>query len=246
MEAVAAAMGAGEALIRAEDLCRCYHAGKSNQVVALEDISLEIMHNEWVVIYGPSGSGKTTLLSLLGTLDRPTKGRVLLGGRDITRFSDLELSRVRRRAIGFVFQSFHLIPGLTAWENVSYPLVPIGIGSKERCRRAAELLERLGLESRLMHTPEEMSGGEQQRVAIARALINDPQILIADEPTSNIDADAAQGLLDILRQLKGEGRTLIMSSHDPLLRSHGDRLLALKRGRLAAGGQSGPQPEGQP
>jgi putative ABC transport system ATP-binding protein len=206
--------------------------GRTHEVRAVEDISLEILENQSVVLYGPSGSGKTTLLSLIGTLDRPTKGKVFLKDRDVTQFSDLELSRTRRETIGFVFQSFNLFSSLSAWENVSYPLIPIGIKAKERFERARTMLEVLGLGDRLYHSPEELSGGEQQRVAIARALINNPQILIADEPTSNIDADSIEKLLEILAELKKEGKTIIISSHDPIFRSQGDVLFNLDRGRL--------------
>jgi putative ABC transport system ATP-binding protein len=209
-----------------------YNPGKTDEVRAVEDISIEIQKNQSVVLYGPSGSGKTTLLSLIGTIDRPTGGKVFLHGRNITQFSDLELSRVRRETIGIVFQSFNLFSGLSAWENVSYPLVPIGIGTKERFEQAKTLLERLGLGDRLYHSPEELSGGQQQRVAIARALINKPQILIADEPTSNIDADSIERLLEILAELQEEGKTIIISSHDSVFRSHGDLLFSLYRGRL--------------
>jgi putative ABC transport system ATP-binding protein len=168
----------------------------------------------------------------MGTIDRPTEGRILLHGKNVTLFSDLELSRIRRETIGFVFQSFNLFSGISAWENVSYPLIPIGVGAKQRFKRATALLERLGLQDRVYHSPEELSGGQQQRVAIARALINNPQILIADEPTSNIDADAVEMLLEILAELKKEGKTIIISSHDSIFRKYGDVHFNLYRGRL--------------
>jgi putative ABC transport system ATP-binding protein len=157
-------------------------------------------------------------------------------------FSDLELSRIRRETIGIVFQSFHLFSGMSAWENVSHPLVPTGAGARERFQRAAALLERLGLGDRLRHSPEELSGGEQQRVAVARALVNNPKILIADEPTSNIDKDSVRTLLDVLDELKDEGKTIIVSSHDPVFRTYGDVLYNLDRGRLV--GAHHPKPEG--
>ncbi len=227
-----------EPIIKAENVSRWYNAGRTDEVRAVENISLEMLENQSVVLYGPSGSGKTTLLSLMGTIDRPTAGKIFLQGRDVTQFSDLELSRIRREMIGFVFQSFNLFSGFSAWENVSYPLIPMGINASERFDRAKSLLERLGLGDRLHHSPEELSGGEQQRVAIARALINNPQILIADEPTSNIDADSIERLLEILGDLKKEGKTIIVSSHDPVFKSHGDVLFSLHRGRL--GGVSYP------
>ena len=219
-------------ILKTEDVSKWYNIRRSNEVRAVDKISLEIMKNQTVVLYGPSGSGKTTLLGLMGTIDRPTEGRILLNGKDATLFSDLELSRIRRETIGFVFQSFNLFSGISAWENVSHPLIPIGVGTKRRFERASALLERLGLKDRVSHSPEELSGGEQQRIAIARALINNPQILIADEPTSNIDADAVEMLLEILAELKEEGKTIIISSHDPIFREHGDVHFNLDRGRL--------------
>ena len=221
-----------EPIIRTENLSKWYNVGRTDEVRAVEDISLEILENQSVVLYGPSGSGKTTLLSLMGTIDRPTAGKIFLRGRDVTQFSDLELSRIRRDRIGFVFQSFNLFSGLSAWENVSYPLVPVGVRGSERFEQAKTLLESLGLGDRVHHSPEELSGGEQQRVAIARALINDPEILIADEPTSNIDEDSVERLLEILAELKKGGRTIIVSSHDPIFKSEGDALFSLVRGRL--------------
>jgi putative ABC transport system ATP-binding protein len=219
-------------IMRAERVSKRYKTGRADEVRAVEEISLEVMENQYVVLYGPSGSGKTTLLGLLGTIDRPTSGKIFLHGRDISRFSDLELSRIRRETIGFVFQNFNLMAGLPAWENVAYPLIPIGISHKERHHRAAALLERLGLGDRQHHSPEELSGGEQQRVAIARALINNPSILIADEPTSNIDADSVERLRGIRGELKADGKTLILSSHDPVFRNQGEVLFNLDRGRL--------------
>ena len=221
-----------EPILRTEDVSKWYNIGRSDEVRAVDKISLEIMKNQTVVLYGPSGSGKTTLLGLMGTIDRPTGGRILLNGKNTTLFSDLELSRIRRKTIGFVFQSFNLFSGISAWENVSNPLIPIGVGTKQRFERATALLERLGLQDRVYHSPEELSGGEQQRVAIARALINNPQVLIADEPTSNIDADAVEMLLEILAGLKKEGKTIIISSHDSIFRKYGDVHFNLYRGRL--------------
>lgn len=229
-----------EPILRTEDVSKWYNIGRSDEVRAVDKISLEIMQNQSAVLYGPSGSGKTTLLGLMGTIDRSTGGRILLHGKDITLFSDLELSRIRRDTFGFVFQSFNLFSGISAWENVSYPLIPMGVGAKQRFERATALLERLGLQDRVYHSPEELSGGEQQRVAIARALINNPQILIADEPTSNIDADAVEMLLEILAELKKEGKTIIISSHDSIFRKHGDVHFNLDRGRLGQGKNDDP------
>lgn len=232
-------------IIETEKVSKWYNPGRSDEVRAIDEVSLEIAENQSVVFYGPSGSGKTTLLGLIATIDRPTAGRITLFGRDVTLLSDLELSRTRREMIGIVFQSFQLFSGISAWENVSYPLIPRGIKMRERYERASDLLDRLGLGDRIRHRPEELSGGQQQRVAIARALVNDPKILIADEPTSNIDEDSVKTLLDILEELKSRGKTIIVSSHDPVFRSQGDRLFSLHRGRLdgihypKGGGNSG-------
>ncbi|MEW6350950.1 MAG: ABC transporter ATP-binding protein [Thermodesulfobacteriota bacterium] len=220
-------------IISTEDLSRWYNAGKRDEVRAVDRVSLRIEKGEWAVFGGPSGSGKTTLLGLIGTLDRPTRGKVLLRGKDVTGFSDVELSRIRRTEIGIVFQDFHLLRGIAAWENVAYPLIPAGIGSKQRYARATSLMERLDLGERINHSPEQLSGGEQQRIAIARALINAPSILIADEPTSNIDASSVQALLELLQQLQREGKTILVSSHDPVFKDYGDVRFCLERGALA-------------
>ncbi len=219
-------------ILKTDRLSRFYNAGKSDEVRAVDEVSLEIMDNQAAVLYGPSGSGKTTLLGLLGTIDRPTSGKIFLYGRDVAGYTELELSRIRRQRIGFVFQSFNLFAGLPAWENVAYPLIPIGLGMGERFSRSVAILERLGLGDRTRHAPEELSGGEQQRVAIARALVNDPQILIADEPTSNIDEESVDRLLEILADLKLQGKTMIFASHDPVLRDRADIIFRLRQGRL--------------
>jgi len=220
-------------VIRTESLYKYYYIGRPEEVHALNDINLEISKNQSVVIHGPSGCGKTTLLSLISTIDRPTEGRVSLYDQDVSGFSDVELSRIRRKTMGFIFQNFNLLLRLSAWENVAFPLIPMGTSEKERYKRACDLLTRLGLEKRIHHTPEEMSGGEQQRVAIARALINNPDIIIADEPTSNIDAESVQKLLNILENLKKEGKTIIVSSHDPIFNDYGDVTFHLVNGDLA-------------
>lgn len=220
-------------IIRTENLHKHYYIGRPEEVHALNDINLEISENQSVVIHGPSGCGKTTLLSLISTIDRPTEGRVYLYDQDVSRFSDVELSRIRRNTMGFIFQNFNLLLRLSAWENVAFPLIPMGIREKERYKRASNLLTRLGLEKRIHHTPEEMSGGEQQRVAIARALINNPDIIVADEPTSNIDAESVQKLLNILDMLNKEGKTIVVSSHDPIFNDYGDVTFHLVNGTVA-------------
>lgn len=218
------------ALIQCEGIWKIYNEGRSHEVSALVDVSLVVEKCSFTVFNGPSGSGKTTLISIIGTIDRPTRGRLILDGKDVTGFSDVALSRVRRHRTGFVFQNFNLIPGLSAWENVSTPLIPQGVRERERRDRAMHLLSKLGLSDRAHHTAEEMSGGEQQRVAIARALVNDPAIIILDEPTSNIDSESASLLMEILEKLQKEGKTIIASSHDEVLIDHADTVHMLKKG----------------
>lgn len=185
-----------------------------------------------MVFRGPSGSGKTTLLNIIGTLDRPTDGKVFVYDEDITSFSDIGLSRLRREKIGIIFQDFHLIPRLSSWENVSYPLIPSGFSFKERFERAKSLLEKMELGDRLDHTPEELSGGQQQRVAIARALINNPEIIIADEPTSNIDDETGRHILEILKELKTRGVTILVATHDARFEEAADEIFKMRDGRI--------------
>jgi putative ABC transport system ATP-binding protein len=221
-----------EPVVMLEDLKRYYNPGTALEVRALEGIFLTVHRNEYVLLHGPSGSGKTTLLNVMATLDRPTTGKMFLFGRNLAGFSEVELSRIRRRKIGIVFQDFRLFQGLTAWENVALPLIPMGLGRKERRATACSRLEALGLAARMEHSPQQMSGGEQQRVAIARALVNEPEILFADEPTSNIDQASTERLLGILRTLNKRGMTLIVTSHHPVFIQEVDRTLTLKDGRV--------------
>ncbi len=221
-----------ETIIRTEKVDKIYYPGRPEEVRALQQIDLEIPKNRLILIRGPSGSGKTTLLNVISTIDRPTQGRIFLYGEDVSKYSDVQLSRIRQKTIGLIFQNFNLLPRLPAWENVSFPLIPLGIRERARRERSEELLTQLKLEKRVDHPPEQMSGGEQQRVAIARALINDPQIVIADEPTSNIDAESIQILLEILTDLRNKGKTIIISSHDPLFLDYGETIFFLKDGRL--------------
>jgi putative ABC transport system ATP-binding protein len=214
-----------------EKIGKTYRPGSAHTVQAVADVTLDAAEGAITLIRGPSGSGKTTLLCLLGTLLRPTSGRLLFDGREVTRFSDAELTRIRRSRIGFVFQAFHLLPRLPAWQNVSYPLIPWVPSEAERKKRARRLLGELGLAEREVHTPEELSGGEQQRVAIARALIAAPSILLADEPTSNIDEDSIRNLIGILERLRESGMTIIIASHDTRLQASADRIVTLAGGR---------------
>lgn len=221
-----------EPIIRTEKVDKFYYLGRPEEVRALNQVALEIFKNRIVLLRGPSGSGKTTLLNLISTIDRPTKGRIFLFGEDISKYSDVGLSRIRQKRIGLIFQNFNLLPRLSAWENVAFPLLPLGVLEKERQKRSVEILIQLKLEKRVNHPPEQMSGGEQQRVAIARALINDPEIIMADEPTSNIDAESVKNLLEIFTDLKRKGKTIIVSSHDPIFLDFSETIFFLKDGNL--------------
>ena len=197
-------------------------------VTAVSDLSLEIARGEWVSLIGRSGSGKTTLLQLLGGLDTPTSGRILLEGRDLASLSSGDLTRIRRERIGFIFQSYHLFPELNAVENAVLPALRWGADRSSAVRRAESLLDSFGLGKRLRHRPRELSGGEQQRVAIARALMNDPDIILADEPTGNLDRNAADEIMGIISDvLKKGGKTLVMVTHDQTLAQAANRMIRL-------------------
>ncbi|MFJ9730062.1 ABC transporter ATP-binding protein [Streptomyces sp. NPDC101171] len=209
-----------------------YTRGKET-VHALDGIDLTIPDGDRLVIQGPTGGGKSTLLQMLGGLDRPTSGEVVLDGTDLARLSETRLTRVRSENIGFVFQSFNLIPTLTAQENVETALVPLGVKAKERRERAAEALESVGLGERLAHLPSEMSGGQQQRVAIARALVKRPKVLLADEPTGNLDEGTRDEIMDVLERLwKEHGLTFVMVTHDSAIARKAPRLATLRKGRI--------------
>jgi putative ABC transport system ATP-binding protein len=220
-------------ILEARQLCKFYRAGRAAEVRALEDVSLDVPAGSFTLLTGPSGSGKTTLLALLGGLERPTRGQVVFAGRDLSGCSDTELARLRRR-LGFVFQDFALIAGLPVWENITYPLIPRGVSGTERYRLARDLLTRFGLADRLAARPRELSGGEQQRVAVARALAGRPEVVLADEPTSNLDEAAGAAVIALLRQAHAEGTTVVASSHDPRLAAVATRVCQLEAGRLKA------------
>jgi len=196
------------------DLRKTYNMGADVVIEALCGINLSVEEGQYLAIMGPSGSGKSTLLNLMGCLDRPSSGRYVLAGEDVSALSDADLSAVRGRRIGFIFQSFNLIPQLTAIDNIEVPLFYQGVRRRERRRRSTELAERLGLGPRARHRPMELSGGEQQRVAVARALVNDPLIILADEPTGNLDSKTGREILGIFDDLSARGRTLIIVTHD--------------------------------
>lgn len=199
----------------------------------LNGINLKIKRSETVAIMGPSGSGKSTMLHMLGCLDRPTKGKVVIDGVDVSKLNDDELAKIRREKIGFIFQFFYLIPSLTALRNVELPMTFVGKNSKNREARAKELLKMVGLESRMNHLPSQLSGGESQRVAIARAIANDPQIILADEPTGNLDSASGKGIIELLVNLNKEKKvTIITVTHDPSIARHMKRIINLKDGKI--------------
>jgi putative ABC transport system ATP-binding protein len=217
-----------------DDVVKDYGSGET-LVTAVGGIDLRVRRGEFVVVAGPSGSGKTTLLQLLGALDRPTRGRVLFEGRDLNRMADRELALLRRERIGFIFQQFNLIPTLNAAQNVEVAMAPLGLKASGRQGRAEELLKRVGLGHRLGNLPSQLSGGEQQRVAIARALANVPDVLLADEPTGNIDTRTGQQIVALLSELnEEEGLTVLLITHDPSIAHSVKRVVRLQDGRLLA------------
>lgn len=219
-------------MIRMHDIWRTYDVGDS-QVHALAGVDEHIRAGEHVAIMGPSGSGKSTLLNIIGCLDRPTRGSYELDGREIAGLSEAQLSRVRREVIGCVFQSYHLVPRLTAGQNVELPLVFAGVPRAERAQRVAEALDVVGLSERARHRPAQLSGGQRQRVAIARAMISGPRLLLADEPTGNLDRAAGEEILAHLDQLNAHGLTLIVVTHDPEVARRAKRIIVLEDGKIA-------------
>ena len=208
------------------------------EVVALEGVDLRVADGEFVAIVGPSGSGKSTMLQLMGALDRPTEGSVVVEGETTAALSARERTRLRQRSIGFVFQQFNLIPTLSAARNVEAPMAPLGIVRSKRLERSLALLEALGLEGRSDHLPVQLSGGEQQRVAIARALANEPRLILADEPTGNLDSSTGEDVMRLLRGLNAEGRTVVVITHDDDVATSADRVVRLRDGRVVGEGSA--------
>ena len=222
----------GQPILRTEELTKIFRRSRAREVVALQKIELSIDEGRYVLFRGPSGSGKTTLFTLLAGIAHPTRGCVCFRGEDLSRLSDVELCRVRRDRIGFIFQDFQLFPRLTVLENASIPLLPLNLTRSVRFQKAEALLEQLGLEDRLDHSPEEMSGGERQRLAIARALVNDPELILADEPTSNIDTDSAGRVAALFKELNAEGKTILVTGHRDDLLGDADEVYQLDRGEI--------------
>ena len=218
-------------LIEIQEMCKIYNPGE-NEVRALDHVNLTINKNEFVAIIGQSGSGKSTLMKMLGCLDVPTSGTYILNGQDVSGLTDDELSDIRNREIGFIFQGFNLIAGLTALENVELPLIYRGVGKKERLRLSQIALEKVGLKARMDHKPSEMSGGQQQRVAIARAIAQAPPVILADEPTGNLDSGSTKEIMEILKELHGEGRTVILITHDNDIAARARRIIRIMDGHI--------------
>lgn len=221
-------------VVETEDLTMTYKI-KDQEIIALNKVNLKIERGDFIAIMGPSGSGKTTLINIIGGLDRPTNGKVILDGNDLNEMNETALTQLRCRKIGFVFQSYNLIPILTALENVELPTVAAKLPGDEGRSRALNILKQVGLSDRLNHRPLELSGGEQQRVAVARALVNSPSIVLADEPTGNLDSETGLHLINLIRKLNREsGVTFIICTHDQMVAQHVNRIIKIKDGRLVS------------
>ena len=231
----------GETILTMRDIVKCYQMGEEEQMI-LKHIDFSMCRGEFVSILGPSGSGKSTMMNIIGCLDVPTSGSYILSGQDTSDMDEEELAHIRNREIGFIFQSFQLLPRLNALENVELPLVYAGVSPSERRRRAKAVLERVGLENKMKNYPNQLSGGQQQRVAIARAVVTEPTILLADEPTGALDQATGRQVMQLFRQLHDEGRTIIMITHDVNIAANAQRIVHILDGRLCEGD---PPPEGE-
>ena len=219
-------------VIVVEDLWRTYDMGSEQQVQALRGVSLKIRHNEYVAIMGPSGSGKSTLMNLIGCLDTPSRGRYWLNGQLVSELDDDQLARIRNKEIGFVFQTFNLLARATALHNVELPLIYNGTPSADRLERAKQSLANVGLEARMMHKPSELSGGQRQRVAIARALVNHPSIILADEPTGNLDSKTGEEIMALFDQLHASGNTIVLVTHEADIAEYAHRVVHIRDGQI--------------
>jgi putative ABC transport system ATP-binding protein len=220
------------AVIDARGIERVYDMGGQSQVAALAGVDLRVERGEFVAIMGPSGSGKSTLMNLIGCLDSPTAGTYTLNGHQVSAMDDKQLARIRNREIGFIFQTFHLLPRTTALKNVELPLIYSGMKRKERHQRAEKALQEVGLGDRMTHRPNEMSGGQRQRVAIARALVNEPALLLADEPTGNLDSKTGVEILSLFESLWRRGRTIVVVTHEEEVAEHAQRIVRLRDGKI--------------
>ena len=218
-------------LLKLVDVSKTY-LPDSHAVEALKKTNLEIKKKDFIAIMGPSGSGKSTLMHLIGCLDIPTSGKVIFEGKDVSSLSEAELARIRNQKIGFVFQTFNLIPRVTTLANVELPLIYAGVNKQERLKRVKEVINKVGLEERLDHFPNQLSGGEQQRVAIARALVNNPTIILADEPTGNLDSKTGREIIDLFRKLNREGNTFVMVTHDQEIAKSANNIIKIKDGEI--------------
>jgi len=220
-------------IIKVENVKKIYRMG-DNEVRALDGVSLVIEEGEFLIVMGPSGSGKTTLLHLMGCLDKPTEGEIYIASTPVSKLNDSQLAKIRNKMVGFVFQQFNLLPRLTALENVELPMIYAGVPKSARRKKAKELLELVGLGDRLHHRPTQLSGGQMQRVAIARALANDPMVLLADEPTGNLDSKSGEEILKIFSELNERGQTIIIVTHDPEVAKHAGRIVRMRDGKIVS------------
>lgn len=220
-------------IIQLVNIYKSYFLGKE-EIPVLKDINLKVHKNEYVALMGPSGSGKSTLMNILGCLDQPTKGQYFLNGIDVSTMNDNELAQIRNKFIGFVFQTFHLLPRNTALENVEMPLIYAGLQKKERTEKAKIALEKVGLKDRMHHKPNELSGGQRQRVAIARALVNNPSLILADEPTGNLDSKTSIEIMQLLEDIYQQGNTIVLVTHEEDISRYARRIVRLKDGQIFA------------